>query len=322
MKNTLLYVLTVLIWGSTWIAIEFQLGDVAIEASLIYRFLIAAILILIFCRLFGLSLKFTFKQHLFIALLGILNFCLNYLMLYQAQEHLSSAMTSVVFSMLLLMNIVNTRIFFGKKITLKTYLGAAIGVAGIAVLFWPEISQQTSAQVTWSGIFYVLAGIIFASLGNMLSVRNSNHHYPVLQSSGWGMLYGTVGLTLVAFFNQVEFTISTQPSYLISLLYLSVFGTVIAFYSYFVLLKNIGPDKASYSIVLFPIVAVILSTLFEGFTWTIFTFIGFLFVATGNLLVLIPAQKVKQFFASLNPEPIVTENLCTLEDNKKIKQPS
>jgi drug/metabolite transporter (DMT)-like permease len=114
----------------------------------------------------------------------------------------------------------------------------------------------------------------------------------VLQSSGWGMLYGTLFLVAYALFNQVEFSFSTKPEYLISLVYLSVFGTVIAFYSYFLLLKNIGPEKASYSIVLFPVVAVIISSIFEGFIWTNFTIAGFLLVAGGNLLVLIPKQKL------------------------------
>ena len=237
-KNTFLYIVTVLIWGTTWYAIEFQLGEVAIEVSLIYRFGLAAVLILGLSKLKGLSLKFSLSQHLYIALLGSLNFCLNYFVLYEAQNYLSSAMTSIVFSMLLLANIVNARIFFGKKIVGKTYLGASLGILGIVALFWPEVSQYQTSTESLLGIGLVLAGVLFASFGNMISVRNSNHDYPVFQTSGFGMLYGTLFLVLIALYKGTTFSISMQPNYLISLAYLSIFGTVIAFYSYFYLLKQ------------------------------------------------------------------------------------
>lgn len=305
MKNTFLYVITVLIWGTTWFAIEFQLGEVAIEVSLVYRFGLAAILIFIFSKMKGLSLSFSSKQHSYIALLGLLNFCLNYVTLYEAQKYMSSAMASIGFSLLLLMNIVNTRIFFGKKILLKTYLGATLGVSGIVVLFWPELIKFQQGGGSLLGLALLLGGTLCASLGNMISVRNSKNDYPVLQTSGWGMFYGTLFLLSFALFNQVEFSFSSKPSYIISLLYLSVFGTVIAFYSYFVLIKNIGPEKTSYSVVLFPVVAVIVSSLFEGFNWTVYTISGFILVGMGNLLVLIPLEKIKRLLFKMSPPEIL-----------------
>ena len=305
-KNTFLYVITVLIWGTTWYAIEFQLGEVAVEISLIYRFGLAAILILALSKLKGLSLTFSFAQHFYIALLGSLNFCLNYFVLYEAQNYLSSAMTSIVFSMLLLANIINARIFFGKQIVAKTYLGAGLGILGIIALFWPEVSQYQTSNESLIGIGLVLAGVLFASLGNMVSVRNSNHEYPVFQSSGFGMLYGTLFLVLIALYKGTPFSISFEPGYLISLGYLSIFGTVIAFYSYFYLLKSIGPEKTSYSIVLFPVVSVVVSSMFEGFVWSSYTISGFLLVGLGNLIMLLPREKIKVLFAKQNKpaEPI------------------
>ena len=291
MKNSFLYIITVLIWGSTWYAIEFQLGEVAIEVSLIYRFGLAAILILALSKLKGLSLAFSMTQHFYIALLGLLNFSLNYFILYEAQNHLSSAITSIIFSMLLLVNIINARLFFSKSISIKTYFGAAIGIAGIVTLFWPEVKVYKTDSQSLIGMGLVLAGVLVASFGNMVSVRNSNRDYPVFQTSGWAMLYGTVFLLLVALYKGTQFTISLKPSYLISLAYLTVFGTVIAFYSYFYLLKNIGPEKTSYSIVLFPVVSVLISSAFEGFEWTIYTIIGFSLVALGNLIMVVPDFK-------------------------------
>ncbi|WP_196140399.1 DMT family transporter [Aliikangiella sp. G2MR2-5] len=322
MKNTFLYIITVLIWGSTWLAIEYQLGEIAVEISLIYRFGLAGILVLALSKLAGHSIKFSSKQHVYLAALGLFNFCLNYVTLYEAQKHLSSAITSIVFSILLLMNIANTRLFFGKHIPIKTYLGALIGISGIVVLFWPEVINYNPGDNTLLGLILVLTGSLSASFGNMVSVRNSNHEYPVLQSSGWGMLYGTLFLLIFAWINGAEFKLSNDPDYWISFSYLTIFGTIVAFYSYFVLLKNIGPEKASYSIVLFPVVAVILSTLFEGFEWTYYTVSGFVLVACGNLLVLVPKEKLlktlEQFEWYSKNKELTSEELLEISRAKQL----
>ncbi|MBV1911497.1 MAG: DMT family transporter [Kangiellaceae bacterium] len=302
MKNLILYTITVMIWGTTWYAIEFQLGEVAIEISLIYRFAFAAVIILCLSKLMGLNLNFTLQQHFYIALLGLLNFSFNYFILYEAQNYLTSAMTSIVFSMLLLFNIFNSKLFFKKDISPKTYIGAATGIAGIVLLFWPDLMQQEQNNQTLYGALLVLGGALTASFGNMVSVRNSNKNYPVFQTSGWAMLYGTVFLVFVALVKGTPFSISLKADYLFSLAYLSVFGTVIAFYSYFQLLKNIGPEKTSYSIVLFPVVSVTISSLFENFEWTIFTVSGFLLVALGNLTMLIPDRLMQKMSNSFKRE--------------------
>ena len=150
-QNILLYLITVLIWGSTWFAIEFQLGDIAIEVSLFYRFVIAASLMWGFCLLRGLNMRFTLKQHGFILLLAVLNFALNFLLIYQAQHYLSSAMTAIAFTTMLLMNIVNTRLFFGKPVAKRIYFGALLGIAGVVVLFWPDLDGVDLANTSLLG---------------------------------------------------------------------------------------------------------------------------------------------------------------------------
>ncbi|WP_372627105.1 DMT family transporter [Arsukibacterium sp.] len=293
MKNTLLYLVTVLIWGSTWFAIEFQLGEVAIEISLLYRFTIAAALMWAFCWYRKLDMRFSLRQHGFIMLLATLNFAVNFLFIYQAQQYLSSAMTAIAFTTMLLMNIINTRLFFGKPVPKRIYFGALLGIAGIVVLFYPDLQQLDLANTSLLGLLLILSGALSASFGNMVSVRNSREGMPIMQVNAWGMLYGSLVLLVAALFNGNSFNFSTEPSYILSLLYLAVFGSVIAFASYFALLKQIGPEKASYTIVLFPLVAVVLSTLLEGFAWTGYTFSGFALVLLGNVLVLTPFSKIK-----------------------------
>jgi drug/metabolite transporter (DMT)-like permease len=296
MKNSFLYIITVLIWGSTWFAIEFQLGEVAVEVSLFYRFGLAAIIMWGYCLWKKIPLTFSLKNHGYIMLLGMGNFSANYTILYYAQNYLNSAMTSIAFSTLLLMNIVNTRIFFGKPIAFRIYLGALLGLAGIVTLFWDDLQTVNISSGTLWGLTLALLGALVASFGNMVSVRNSNSELNIMAVNAWGMTYGTILLMIYAVLNGSEFKFSPEPSYIISLLYLALFGSVIAFASYFSLLKSLGAEKASYLIILFPIVAVILSGLFEGFEITKNIFIGFVLVLAGNAIVLTPQEKLKAVY--------------------------
>jgi len=298
MKSIALYLVTVLIWGSTWLAIEFQLGEVAVETSLFYRFALAAIIMWCWVSVKKLPMQYTNKDHIFFALLALCNFGLNYLMLYWAQNHLSSAMASIAFSLLLLMNIINTRLFFGKPIAKRIYFGALLGVIGIGCLFWPKLQQFDLNNEVLVGLLLALAGTFVASLGNMVSVRNSKQHIGVMQGNAWGMLYSAVGLFFYLLVSDANMHFAAPASYWYSLIYLAVFGTVIAFACYFALLKNIGPERASYVIVLFPLVAVTLSTVFEGFVWQANTFLGFSLVLIGNAIVLTPTKRIHAFFAA------------------------
>ncbi|WP_158769886.1 DMT family transporter [Paraglaciecola sp. L1A13] len=296
MRSTVLYMITVLIWGSTWLAIEFQLGDIPAQVSLVYRFAIAAILMWAYCIFKRLDMRFVWSDHCFFLILAVCNFGGNYLILYWAQNYLTSAMASIAFSTLLLMNIINTRIFFGRVIAKRIYVGAGLGVIGLGALFWPDIKSLDFASDAMLGLGLALGGTFMASLGNMASVRNSACKIGVMQGNAWGMLYGALALICVVLFTGVEFKFSMKPSYVLSLIYLALFGTVIAFACYFVLLRDIGPEKASYSIVLFPFVAVALSTLYEGFEWHINTVLGFVLVIIGNAIVLTPMAQIRHWF--------------------------
>ena len=295
MKNAVLYILTVLIWGSTWLAIEFQLGEVHVITSVAYRFAIAAVIMWLFCWWRGIPLRYSARNHGFMFLLALFNFSLNYAIIYSSQVYLSSAMTSVAFSTMLMMNIVNTRLFFGSKISPRVYIGAVFGIGGILTLFWEDLHlHQSDNQLI--GLSLVLLAALTASIGNMVSVRNSRTGMNVFAVNAWGMLYGALMLIMVVLVSDIEFAFSLQPAYVISLLYLSIFGTVIAFATYYLLLNSMGPEKASYSIVLFPVVAVILSSLFEGFSWTGYTILGFSLVLLGNAIVLTPVERLRRGF--------------------------
>lgn len=303
MKNIALYLSTVLIWGSTWLAIEFQLGEVNEVVSLFYRFAIAAACMWAFVLIKQYPMRFALRDHGFFMLLAIGNFGLNYLFLYWAQGYLTSAMASIAFSLLLVFNIINTKLFFNKPIAKRIYFGAAIGVVGIVSLFWHDIADFNLANGALMGLLLALGGTACASFGNMISVRNSNQQIGVLEGNAWGMLYSALLLGAYVLVSGQSFLVSASSAYWLSLGYLAVFGTVIAFACYFSLLKAIGPEKASYIIVLFPLVAVVLSTYFEGFEWQSHTFMGFALVLLGNALVLTPIERIKAHFMPLSPVP-------------------
>ncbi|NVJ49260.1 MAG: DMT family transporter [Gammaproteobacteria bacterium] len=299
MKTALLYLATVLIWGTTWFAIEFQIGEVPALVSLFFRFALAALLMWGFCWVRGINLRLSRINHCFVFLLALFNFSFNYLVLYWAQLYLTSAMASIAFSTLLLMNIINTRLFFGKPIALRVIVGSIAGVGGIIALFWHDIRSLDFSSEAIIGLSLALGGTLLASLGNMISVRNSANQVTVIQGNAWGMLYGTIVLLLAAVVTDTPWVISTQFSYWGSLVYLSLFGTVIAFACYFLLFNEIGSEKASYVIVLFPFVAVIFSTLYENFQWYTSTLIGFSLVILGNFIVLTPFERLIKWRQSM-----------------------
>ena len=226
MRSAVLYLMTVLIWGSTWLAIEFQIGVVAAEVSLVYRFAIAAILMWVFCLWHGLDMRLSRAHHIFVVVLAACNFGFNYLFLYWAQAYLSSAMTSIAFSTLLIFNIVNTRLFFGKPIAPRIYIGAMFGIVGIGALFWADLREFDLSTGAFLGLGLALIGTFLASLGNMISVRNSNKKIGVMQGNAWGMLIGSVLLFFYSLASGNPFTIDWSVGYITSLLYLSLFGTI------------------------------------------------------------------------------------------------
>jgi len=294
MNNVSLYLLTVLIWGSTWIAVEFQLGDVAPEVSIFYRYLLASLIIFLWCILRKQQLKFSLKVHSAFALLGLLLFCLNYICVYQGQVLITSALMAIVFSTVSWLNILNARLFFGVRSSPKVIFGALTGVLGLVVMFWPSISQLSLSDTTLVGTLLGLLGSYFASLGNMVSQSFQKNKVPVMTTNAWAMFYGALFTGIISLIRGLEFNMDWSFSYVSSLLYLSVFGSVIAFWSYLTLLGRIGANKAGYITIAFPVIAIIISILFEGLAITAPLVIGMTLVLIGNLFVMQRKQKFQK----------------------------
>ena len=286
MNNTALYVLTVLIWGSTWLAIEYQLGTVAPEVSIFYRYLAASSILFIYCKIRGLDLSFKVKDHYLFLSLGALLFCLNYIFAYRAQQHITSAMAAIAFSTMLWMNIVLARIVFGIRTTPRVLFGALLGIVGIVVLFAPRIEVASLSDGVLYGSLLALGGAFSASCGNMVSQAAQKRALPVVEANTWGMFYGAVLTAIVAMASGHEFTFDATFTYISSLAYLALCGSVVAFGADLTLLGRIGAHKAGYATVMFPVVALALSLAFEGLKLDAAIVTGTSLVLLGNLLVL------------------------------------
>lgn len=286
MNNLSLYCVTVLIWGSTWLAIKFQLGVVSPEVSVFYRYALAALLLFGWTWFRRLPMRFGLSAHGKFALLGILMFCFNYIMAYHAQRFVTSALIAIAFSTLVWMNIINARLFFGERAGPAVLIGGALGVLGIGLMFWPSVATLTLADATVTGALLGLAGTYSASLGNMVSLASQREKLPILQSNAWGMLYGAAFTAIIALVEGRAFVFDPSLRYVASLLYLTIFGSILAFGAYLQLLGRIGAHRAGYVTVMFPIVAIILSILFEGMRIDGVAALGMAIALLGNVFVL------------------------------------
>ncbi len=286
MQNAALYLLTSLIWGSTWLAITFQLGQVDPEISILYRFALAAAVLIGYSLLRRLPMRFSGRQHLYIALQGLTLFSVNYVLVYLAEQYVTSGLVAIVFSLIVILNVLFGGLFLRDPVRPRVLIGGILGIVGLALVFWRELASLDLTGERTLGLLLSLAATVSASLGNIVSARNQRHGLPVVQTNAYGMAYGAGFTLLVALLRGASLGFEFSQGYVGSLLYLSVFGSVIAFGAYLTLLGRIGPDRAGYISVIFPVVALILSTAFEGLTWETNAAFGAALVVVGNTIAL------------------------------------
>ena len=286
MSNLQLFVACVAIWGSTWLAITYQLGAVAPEASVFYRFLLASLILFAYCLARKLPLAYSRRNHLWLALFGFLMFSVSYIFVYYAEEHVVSGLVAVGYSASPLLGMLGLRLFFGTPITARMTAGSILGIVGITLVFWPEFAKLSGDGDTALGALYTAFAVILSSLGSMVAHRNRDAQIPVWQSMAWGTLYGALFSLAITLGMGKSLSFLATPAYVLSLLYLTVFGSVLAFAGFLTLLNRIGAAKSGYIGVMVPIVALVISSFFEGFRWHALTLAGIAVSVAGNVLVL------------------------------------
>jgi drug/metabolite transporter (DMT)-like permease len=281
-----LFLLPTAIWGTTWLIIKYQLGVVEPEVSVAWRFALASALLLGWCGWRGTPLLYGPREHVRFATLGLLLFGLNYVLVYRAEATLTSGLVAVLFAFIVFWNLLGARLFFGTRTSVAVLFGALFGVVGVALLFQPEWSRLRADSRLLAGIGYAVAGSLIASGGNLYSQRLFTRGLAVVPGTAFAMGYAALLLVIWCALRGVAFGFDPRPPYVLSLLYLAVFGSVVAFVSYLTLLKRIGAGRAGYSAAVIPLMAMLASTLFEDYGWTASAVAGLTLVLTGTVLVL------------------------------------
>jgi len=286
-----LYATTVFFWGISWYALKFQIGVVAPEVSVAYRFAAAATIMFAIVIVTKRRLVFPLTDHLRFAALGLFLFSTNFTMFYYAAGYLISGLLAVVITLAVVFNIVLSAILFRTPIEGRVALGALLGIFGVGLLVWPEIARTDIGAQVLIGLGFSVAGTVSFSLGNMVSASIQARGLPNYSSTAWGMFYGATALTLVALISGSRFNFDFSVGYISTMAYLVVCGSVLVFICYLTLLGRIGSSRASYATVMFPVVALIVSGLFEGYQWSLFTVAGLTCAIAGNVLVMTARRK-------------------------------
>jgi drug/metabolite transporter (DMT)-like permease len=288
-----LYATVVLLWGISWLPLRLQLGVVSPEVSAMWRFLLGGLIVFGWLVAVKGRVAFSLRDHVCFAILGATMFSFNFVSAYYAGFHLNGGLLAVLFSLTAVINPIYAALLGRGGLNVRIVAGAVIGVIGVALLFGPKIVAVDGQAGTLTGVLLMLLSTFIFSTGNMFSAAFQARGLPVLSANAWSMLYGTVFIALMALANGQPFIVEWTPQYVLSILWLAIAGTAIGFFAYVTLIGRIGTGRTGYVTVLMPLVALVLSTFFEGYVWTIYAFAGVALVMMGNAIVLSSPAKPK-----------------------------
>lgn len=281
-----LYAGIIFAWSTSWYPLTLQIGIIAPEVSLFWRFLAACSVMFAFLIISKKQIRFKLKDHARFAVCGVLIFSTNFLLFYYASDGVTSGLLSVIFSTASIISLILATLIFRQKLERRVAFGAFLGIAGIGLVFSPEIAGATLTDKTLTGILIGLTGTCCFCLGSLLSASNQKRGLSLVSANTWGMLYGTLWLGFISLIRGQTFALEWTPSYVGSLLWLIIFSTLLAFAVYLTLVGRIGAARAGYATVIFPIFALLISTAVEGYQWTSYSIAGLILVIIGNYFVL------------------------------------
>jgi drug/metabolite transporter (DMT)-like permease len=285
-RAILQFAAVVLIWGTTWIVIKFQLGTVNPSWSVTYRFLTGGVALLGWCLLRGLPLTVPRTALPFLALFGLFQFVMNFNFVYRSEQHIPSGIPAVAFALLMVPNALLAWAFLGRRVSGRFALGSALGIAGVGMLFVQQLNLPGDRGETMLGLALVVAGVLSASVANVMQASPRATSYPVIAGLGWAMLMGAAMNAGLAFAVAGPPQFDPSPGYWLGFIYLGVFASAVAFALYFDLIRTMGPAEAAWTGVLVPILAMAISTVVEDFRWTPLAVAGCLLALVGMVVAL------------------------------------
>jgi drug/metabolite transporter (DMT)-like permease len=283
-----LFVIAVVIWSTTWHAILYQLAQTTPEFSVALRFALAGVLALAIAAWRGDRLRCTPREHALLALQGVFLYSVAYLCVYHAEKHVPSGLVAVGYSASPLVAGIGAWLLWRTPIGARFLAGGALCIVGVTLIFWPEFARVTRNDRTTLGAVFTAAAVLLSGVGSLAASRNARHNLPFWPALGWGMAYGAALSFIVVVFTGQPLALPSAPSWWLSLAYLSVAGSVIAFACFLALQQRIGPGPAATIGVMTPVLALVVSALFEGFRPVALTWLGVLLAVAGNVLILAP----------------------------------
>ncbi|WP_287977635.1 EamA family transporter [Sphingomonas sp.] len=281
------FAIVTLIWGSTWLVIRDQLAVVPPSWSVTYRFLVAGTAMTLYAKVRGERFALDARGWLFAAAIGLCQFCLNFNFVYRAEHHITSGLVAVAFALLLVPNALLARLVLGQRMGRQLIAGSAVAVAGIALLFVHEARAGAAGRAdTLIGLALTACAILAASTANVLQATPTARRYPMLVALAYAMLIGAAIDGLLAWWLTGPPVVEMRPTYWAGILYLGLFGSTLSFPLYYTVLRVIGPAKAAYSSVIVPVIAMLLSTVFEGYRWSALAAGGAALTAAGLVIAL------------------------------------
>jgi drug/metabolite transporter (DMT)-like permease len=288
MSTSALYAVCILIWGTTWFAITYQIDVIAPALGVSVRFGLAAAVLFAVCRLRRIPLRFPARVQALILAQGLTGFYASYVGVYEAEGCVASGVVAVGYAASPLTGLVLARVFLGTPMSARVALGGLAGIAGVVLIFWHEVVRLAGSAQTLKGILLTMASVLLASLSTIAASGYHRRGVKGWAPLAWAMAYGSAGALVHALVTGTPWGWSWRPSFVGSLVYLALFGSILAFGAYYALVHRVGPAKAGYVGVLTPLVALVVSGLLENFLWTGLTVAGIALAIAGNLIALWP----------------------------------
>ncbi|MFT3956856.1 MAG: DMT family transporter [Piscinibacter sp.] len=293
LRNWQLFAICVLVWSTTWYAITWQVDTVAPEFGVALRFALAGAVVLAFAALRGTPLRFAPREHARLAMQGAFMYGVSYVCVYHAEMHVVSGLVAVGYSASPLFGALGARWLYGTPLSKRFVAGGLVGLLGVTLVFWPELSRAVPGAQTQLGVGFTIAAVLLAAAGNLSASRNRQHGLPLWPALGYGMLYGALSALLVALVLGRGFALPSGPAWWAALLYLALAGSVLTFACYLTLLDRLGAGPAGTVGVMTPLLALVVSLVFEGYRPEWLTLAGAALAVAGNVAMLRPAAPVR-----------------------------
>jgi drug/metabolite transporter (DMT)-like permease len=288
------FLICTLIWSSTWLVIRSQLGIVPPAWSVTYRFLIAVVAMMAYARVSGASLRMTPRQHGFAACYGTALYALNYCAVYMAERTITSGLVAVLFALLVVPNALFGWIFLKQGVSRAFLIGSGVALAGLVLLFAHEMMAAPAGRpAVMAGIGWSMVAVLIASVGNVTQAAGPVRSVAAPALVAWGMAWGSLVNILFALIVTGPPVFDSSPVYWAGTVYLGLLGSAVAFTAYLHVTRAIGPARAAYTGVLTPVLAMLLSTLFEHYRWSWESALGCALAIAGLVVALRAKQSAK-----------------------------